>query len=109
MVVEIFEADISKNWQYLFIIEGSLTVVLATTAIFALPKNVVSSKYFTEAEKRCAASRKREEEEVNSVKSSWSDSLQPLGDWQVWMFGFMAVGVETLNDIFNLPKNENDK
>ncbi|KAJ9144041.1 MFS general substrate transporter [Pleurostoma richardsiae] len=79
------------NWQYLFIIEGALTIFLAITSFVLLPRNMESSKYFTEAEKHCSSIRLRREAEVEKVKFSWSATLKPLLDWHTWMFGFMAL------------------
>ncbi|KAF2118737.1 major facilitator superfamily domain-containing protein [Lophiotrema nucula] len=45
------------NWQYLFIIEGALTMLLATICFILLPRNMQSTKYFTAAEKHCSSIR----------------------------------------------------
>ena len=67
-------------------------MALAIAAFFALPRDVGSSRYFTEAEKRCATFRKEKEEEIETGRFSWFATLRPLGDWRVWMYGIMAVG-----------------
>ncbi|RDW63281.1 MFS general substrate transporter-13 [Coleophoma cylindrospora] len=79
------------NWQYLFIIEGSLTMFLAIVCFILLPRNVAASKYFNESEKHCATVRLQRESEIETIKFSWSATLKPLLDWHTWMFGFMAL------------------
>lgn len=79
------------NWQYLFIIEGSMTIFLAIVCFTLLPRNIAASKYFTEEEKLCGGLRLQRESEVETVKFSWSATLKPLYDWHTWMFAFMAL------------------
>ncbi|QQK40303.1 MFS transporter, putative [Penicillium digitatum] len=42
------------NWRYLFIIEGGVTVILATFAFFYLPRSAAEAKFLTEEEKALA-------------------------------------------------------
>ncbi|KUJ16734.1 MFS general substrate transporter [Mollisia scopiformis] len=79
------------NWQYLFIIEGSLTVTLAILAFILLPRSIAKSNYFTEAEKQCSKLRLQAESEIEGDSFSWSATLTPLLDWHSWMYGFMAL------------------
>ncbi len=43
-----------KGWQYLFIIDGSCTVVLAVISFFYLPRTIDEAKFFTQEEKDVA-------------------------------------------------------
>jgi len=43
-----------KNWRYLFLIEGSLTVLFAIFAFIYLPKNAAEAHFLNEEEKKLA-------------------------------------------------------
>lgn len=43
-----------QGWQYLFLIEGSLTVEIALWALLWLPRSVQASHLFKEEKKKCA-------------------------------------------------------
>ena len=79
------------NWKYLFIIEGSITVVLAIVSFVLLPRNH-TSRLFTDAEKQCLRTRLSREAQVETSKFSWHATLKPLISWQPWMFAFMSLG-----------------
>ncbi|KIY00448.1 uncharacterized protein Z520_04133 [Fonsecaea multimorphosa CBS 102226] len=79
------------NWQYLFIIEGSLTVFLSIVAFMILPRSLASSRYFTQAEKDYGTLRLQKEFEIEPIKFSWSAALKPLFNWHTWMFGSMSL------------------
>ncbi|KAF2744878.1 MFS general substrate transporter [Sporormia fimetaria CBS 119925] len=46
-----------KAWQVLFLVEGSLTIVIACTAFFWLPHNPETCWFLTDEERKCAAHR----------------------------------------------------
>ncbi|OQU97695.1 hypothetical protein CLAIMM_03587 isoform 2 [Cladophialophora immunda] len=79
------------NWQYLFIIEGSLTVFLSVLAFLILPRSLAASKYFSQEEKDLGALRLQREFEIEPIKFSWSAALKPLLNWHTWMFGAMSL------------------
>jgi hypothetical protein len=55
-------------------------VSVGAWALFWLPRDVSSSRFFTEAHKHCAAQRMAyEKSEV-----SWVKGMQVLRDWKVW-------------------------
>jgi hypothetical protein len=68
-----------------------MTVFLAIIAFILLPRDVASSRYFTDLEKSCATMRLEKEQEVERVAFSLSATLKPLYDWHTWMFAFMAL------------------
>lgn len=80
-----------QNWQYLFIIEGSLTMLLAIIALLILPRNVETSRFFNAAEKECSRLRLGKEVISEDTKFSWSSTLMPLLDWHTWLFGSMSL------------------
>lgn len=80
-----------QNWQYLFIIEGCITIFLAVASFILLPRSVEKSNYFTPAEKACSKLRLQAESEIEGENFSWLATLKPLFDWHSWMYGFMAL------------------
>lgn len=76
-----------QGWQYLFLIEGSLTVEIALWALLWLPRSVQASHLFTEEQKKCATLRKVKESE----SFSWVEGIHVLKDWKVWTFAFSAL------------------
>ncbi|KAE8442752.1 hypothetical protein EG329_002892 [Mollisiaceae sp. DMI_Dod_QoI] len=80
------------DWQYLFIIEGCMTISLAILAFILLPRSVEQSTYFTPAEKHCSKLRLQAESQTEDDSTfSWKETLKPLLDWHAWMYGFMAL------------------
>lgn len=71
-------------------IEGALTIFIATATFFLLPRSVATSKYFDEAEKECSRLRLEVEADAES-KLSMTAILKPLLDWHTWVYGFMAL------------------
>ncbi|RFU25169.1 hypothetical protein B7463_g11168, partial [Scytalidium lignicola] len=80
------------DWQYLFIIEGVMTTVLAICAFMLLPQGVSQSRYFNEEEGKCSKIRLALYTESQEAKFTWRAALLPLFHWQTWMFGAMALG-----------------
>ncbi|KAN0068423.1 Major facilitator superfamily domain containing protein [Elaphomyces granulatus] len=86
-----------QNWQYLFIIEGAVTVMVATAAWFWLPVGPGSAWFLTEAEKEFATERIRVDSERYFVKAYGPDGIQEVSqrlskrdvketvrDWKLW-------------------------
>lgn len=83
------------NWQYLFVIEGSLTCVLAIMAWFVLPSGPGSAWFLTEEERVYAAERIRHdsalfvqheygEDGVETDRLSGRDVVETAKDWKLW-------------------------
>lgn len=64
---------------------------LAILCFLLLPRNMESSRYFSQSEKYCSTLRMGTEVEVEEQSFSWSKTLRPLIDWHTWMFGLMAL------------------
>ncbi|KAL4876204.1 major facilitator superfamily domain-containing protein [Aspergillus karnatakaensis] len=88
----LISADGSQGWQYLFLIEGAMGVTVGSWSLFWLPRDVQSSRFFTEEQKRCHAQRMAFEK----TELSWIKGLQVLKDWKTWAFAtsifFVGVG-----------------
>ncbi|KAH8677854.1 major facilitator superfamily domain-containing protein [Xylariales sp. PMI_506] len=79
------------NWQYLFIIEGSMTAFLAILCFFLLPRSVESSRYFTAEDKAAARRRSAASAQLEAEAFSWRAALEPLLRGETWFYGAMAL------------------
>ncbi|OKL57414.1 hypothetical protein UA08_07657 [Talaromyces atroroseus] len=76
-----------RGWQYLFLIEGAISVGIAIIALVSLPRSVQSSRLFTDVQKHCASLRL----EQNKEDFSWRTGFDVLQDWKIWMFAISAL------------------
>jgi hypothetical protein len=102
------------GWQWLFLIEGIPTVLVACIALyvliilitlliteaissFYLPESPSTWSIFTEEEKILAITRLEEDGEISHVHTTLGDldasnkkqALKALADWKVWMYMIM--------------------
>ncbi|KAJ5895504.1 hypothetical protein N7495_007195 [Penicillium taxi] len=94
-----------KGWQYLFLIEGAMGVGTGVWAFIVLPRDIQSSRYFTPAQKICAAQRKANEVSV----VSWTQGLTILKDGKLWIFAaalfFCGVGSNSSSNFLPVMVN----
>ncbi|PNS17218.1 hypothetical protein CAC42_6901 [Sphaceloma murrayae] len=78
------------GWQWLFIIQGGLSIVVAIMSFFLLPDHPLQTRWLTETERLLAHSRiaadTTQREEATSV---WVGLRQALADWRTWIFCLM--------------------
>ncbi|KAI8646788.1 major facilitator superfamily domain-containing protein [Parasitella parasitica] len=85
------------GWQWLFLIEGIPTVVVAVISFFYLPGSPSTWSMFTEEEKILAIERLNEDGEITNHHITLGDldasnkkqALKALTDWKVWMYMVM--------------------
>ncbi|KAI8990855.1 major facilitator superfamily domain-containing protein [Mycotypha africana] len=83
------------GWQWLFLIEGIPTVVVAVIAFFYLPASPSTWSALTEEEKYVALSRLDEDGVHEHITlgdldtSNKKQALKALTDWKVWMYMIM--------------------
>lgn len=86
------------SWHWLFILEGSITVVIAALAVFVLPDMPGNSKFLTPEEREFAVNRLS----VNAGSTLSSDDeegtpmqgfLMAVKDIKVWVLAFMLTAV----------------
>lgn len=76
--------------RWLFYIEGTLTVIVALSAIFVLPDFPSSSSQWLTPQERALAQLRMEEDglidegETNDMKGQASGLMLALSDWKVW-------------------------
>lgn len=80
-----------KGWQYLFIIEGSLTMVIALVAFVLLPRDIKNSRWFTEEEINTSNLRYQNEFQQRDQNVGVKDVLKALLNWEVWAFSLMGL------------------
>ncbi|EJU03913.1 MFS general substrate transporter [Dacryopinax primogenitus] len=76
------------GWQYLFLIEGSLTILLALITPFWLPTSPGTAWFLTPAERHYAEKRMvmdSSENLADAHRISKRDILETLKDWKLWM------------------------
>jgi MFS family permease len=80
-----------SGWQYLFLIEGAMTVGMGILLYFVLPRSVDKSRWFTEEEKALARHRQEEDSQDQDKKFHWDDALKETKDWTTWVFTLMPL------------------
>ncbi|KAI1382925.1 MFS general substrate transporter [Hypoxylon trugodes] len=80
-----------KGWQYLFIIEGALTIGISILLLFALPRSVRKCRWFSEEEKKIAVARLEEDSHDEDKIFRWSDVKEQLQHGPTWAFAFLAL------------------
>ncbi|KAJ4304701.1 hypothetical protein N0V90_000228 [Kalmusia sp. IMI 367209] len=81
-----------EAWRYLFIIEGSLTVLFSFVAYWWLPKSAYEAKFLTEDERRLAFTRIQiDSSSVVGEKFVLKDALQIFK--QPTTYGFLAIEI----------------
>jgi MFS family permease len=80
-----------RGWQYLFLIEGALTVGVGVLLFLVLPRSVQKSRWFTEEEKALARQRLEEDSQDQDKVFRWDDALKETKDWTTWVFTLMPL------------------
>ncbi|KAK0609575.1 major facilitator superfamily domain-containing protein [Bombardia bombarda] len=84
-----------SGWQWIFILEGLLTVVVAAFAYWAMYDYPDSAKFLTTEERTEVLARLKRD------RSSLADEFdsvyfwQALKDWKIWVHMFITIGVYT--------------
>lgn len=84
-----------KNWQYLFIIEGCVTIFIAFIAWFWLPQEPRSAWFLTSDERQFAAQRIAKDNSASAAHEYsddgvWKkrltkrDAIETIKDWKLW-------------------------
>ncbi|PAV20855.1 MFS general substrate transporter [Pyrrhoderma noxium] len=92
-------------WRWLFFIEGSLTIVVAITAIFILPDFPTNTRWLSPIEQKLAIRRMEEdsgsdEEDGTAASTQLSGLWQAISDWKVWWLA-IALSSEVVALSFN--------
>ncbi|KAJ3539835.1 hypothetical protein NM208_g5323 [Fusarium decemcellulare] len=79
-----------KGWQYLFAIEGAITVGIAIILAVVLPRSPAQCRWFSEEEKSLAQARLRLDSQDEQTKLIVTDVLAQLQHGPSWVFAAMA-------------------
>ncbi|KAI0147947.1 MFS general substrate transporter [Hypoxylon sp. NC0597] len=80
-----------KGWQYLFLIEGAITIVVAGYLYVFAPRSPEKSRWYTEEEVKLAKSRLEQDSQDQDKEFRWEDAKKQLKHWPTWAFAFMAL------------------
>lgn len=95
-----------RAWRWLFIIEGSITVVIAFSAYWVLPNFPRTTKWLTEEERQLAVWRLQEDigvdDWVNSEEQSfWHGMKLAFLDIKMWILMIMLFGIVASGSVTN--------
>jgi MFS family permease len=79
------------NWKYLFVIEGSLSMLMAVVAFCFLPRSAAKAKFLSEEEKQLAFWRIQvDSSAIVEEKFQFREAVKILGQWTSWLI----LGIE---------------
>lgn len=82
-----------RGWQWIFILEGILTVVISLIAYFIVPTWSHEAKFLSEAEKTRLLDRLRADSDAGTDQAfKWSSVLDAFSDHLVWAYAFLFHG-----------------
>ncbi|GKT70261.1 vitamin H transporter protein [Colletotrichum tofieldiae] len=80
-----------QGWQYLFIIEGAITIAVAVFLYLFAPRSPEKCRWFTDEDRRLAKLRLEQDSQDQDKKFRWEDAKKQLQHWQTWAFAFLAL------------------
>lgn len=94
-----------KGWQILFMLEGFLTLLIATCAFIFLPRNIQSAKFFNEEERKYAILRVETDSSAASGDSfDFKDAIKVFKHpvTILWLIQelFLGVPLNSINNFF---------
>ncbi|KAJ9145114.1 MFS general substrate transporter [Pleurostoma richardsiae] len=79
------------GWQYLYLVEGALTITIGLVALAFLPQPPHAAKFLNEREREiCRLRSLRDASQAVGVKLQLRDFFAPLKDWKLWAWSFIA-------------------
>lgn len=81
-----------SGWRWIFILEGSITTILALGAFFVLDEYPSKSKFLNAEQRRTAVRMIAEDrEELEDQKLTVGLVFECLRDWKIWIFGVVYM------------------
>ncbi|OAA63471.1 Major facilitator superfamily domain, general substrate transporter [Niveomyces insectorum RCEF 264] len=80
-----------KGWQYLFLIEGAITIGMAIFLGIVLPRSPATCRWFSEEEKALARARLRIDSQDEHIKLTGRDILKQFRHGPTWVFTAMSL------------------
>ncbi|KAK5134486.1 hypothetical protein LTR08_006403 [Meristemomyces frigidus] len=93
-------------WRWLFIVEGIITIFIASCAFFVLPNLPRTTKWLTEEERQLAVWRLQEDIGIDDWTSSeeqtfWHGFALAIKDIKVWILMIMLLGIVSAGSVTN--------
>ncbi|KAF9872286.1 hypothetical protein CkaCkLH20_10113 [Colletotrichum karsti] len=79
------------GWQYLFIIEGAITIGVAIFLYLFAPRSPDKCRWYTDDERRIARVRLEQDSQDQDKRFRWEDAKKQLQHWPTWAFAFLAL------------------
>lgn len=83
------------GWQWIFILEGLLTTVIAVIALFVMKDYPATAKFLTEAERNEVQARLKRDRSSLADEFDMKYFWAALKDWKIWVHMFITIGVYT--------------
>lgn len=78
------------GWQWLFVLQGIVTFVVAVMGAFILPDFPLTTKWLSPEQRKLAHERiERDTVDLQEKGTTWQGLTQALKDYRVWLFCFM--------------------
>lgn len=93
-----------KNWQWMFIVQGTLTVIVGIAAFFVLVSKPDDAKWLNSSEKQILNKALQLDIEQQLTQLSIR-KINVFGDWRVWRFVFIyfTIQMSVYGVLFYLP------
>ncbi|KAM0322146.1 hypothetical protein ACHAQA_009634 [Verticillium albo-atrum] len=79
-----------SGWQWLFIVQGALSIAVAILAFFTLPDSPLKTRWLTQEEREFAHARIFSDQTGRREGTSvWTGLREAATDWRVWVFCLM--------------------
>lgn len=81
-----------KGWQWLFILEGAVTAVVALAGFWLLPNTPTTTRWLNADERELAHARMQRDrvgDAIDGETSAWEGLKQAAGDKRTWLFCLM--------------------
>lgn len=74
------------SWAYLFLLEGSLTILAAIIAAIVLPKDLQRAYFLTQAQRNLGMARQLADSvDETNVPFKWSDAVREFKYWHIYL------------------------
>ena len=85
-----------KRWQELYIILGALTFTWGIICLFVMPSSPLTTKYFTDEDKKVAVQRVAENQQgIHDCEFKWNHLKEAVSDIRLYMFflGYTCINI----------------
>ncbi|KAK4196748.1 putative high-affinity nicotinic acid transporter [Triangularia verruculosa] len=84
-----------SGWQWIFILEGILTVIIAISAYFVMQDYPATAKFLTAEERAEVSARLKRDRSSLADEFDMKYFWAALKDWKIWVHMFITIGVYT--------------